>query len=165
LPTKEMTEKEKAISYETLKHITNVRNLLNKVIREVTLRSEMHDWSKLENPELATFVKYTPKLAGTTYGSNTYKQYLKEMKPALDHHYVNNRHHPEYFKDKKTGIFQEIDYMNLIDILEMLCDWIAATKRHTDGDVMKSIEINQKRFLISEQLVHILRNTVSVLEK
>ena len=43
--------------------------------------------------------------------------FLKEMKPALNHHYVNNLHHPEHF--------QAVDSMTLIDIVEMLCDWTA----------------------------------------
>jgi len=129
-----MTEEEKAISFETLKHIINVRNLLDVAIHIITLRAKNHDTSKLEDPELVTFVKYTPKLAETTYGSDEYKQYLREMGPALEHHYAINRHHPE--------CFQELDSMNLFDVLEMLCDWMAVTKRHDDGDIMKSIEIN-----------------------
>ena len=31
-----------------------------------------------------------------TYGSDEYKACLTEMKPALDHHYAANRHHPEH---------------------------------------------------------------------
>jgi hypothetical protein len=50
--------------------------------------------------------------------------------------------------------------MNLIDLVEMLCDWYAASKRHNDGDIMKSIEINQKRFGFSDDLRQILENTV-----
>lgn len=147
-----MTEQEKAINYETLKHIIIVRNLLNKVIREITCRSGEHDKSKLEEPELSIFVEYTPKLFNTTYGSKEYKKFLKEMQPALEHHYDRYRHHPEHFK--------KIDNMNLIDIIEMLCDWMGATKRHKDGNIMKSIEINKERFWISNQLVNILKNTV-----
>lgn len=35
----------------------------------------------------------------------------------------------------------------------------AATERHADGDIMKSIEINKGRFELSEQLCNIMRNT------
>jgi hypothetical protein len=55
--------------------------------------------------------------------------------------------------------------MNLIDILEMLCDWKAASMRHKTGDIRKSIEINKKRFGISEDIEQILLNTVEFLEK
>jgi hypothetical protein len=36
--------------------------------------------------------------------------------------------------------------MSEIDKLEMIADWKAAVTRHKDGDILKSIEINQKRF-------------------
>ena len=50
--------------------------------------------------------------------------------------------------------------MTLIDILEMLVDWKAATKRNLNGDITKSINLNQKRFNIDDQLTKILHNTV-----
>jgi hypothetical protein len=80
--------------------------------------------------------------------------FLRDMKPALDHHYANNRHHPEHFGE------EGIDGMNLFDVLEMFIDWTASTRRHADGDIAKSIEINKKRFGMSDQLAQIFRNTV-----
>ena len=160
----DMNQSEKAINYETLKHIQVVRDLLLKVIRELTVRCEQHDKSKLEEPELSVFVEYTPKLKDSTYGSDEYKQFLIEMKPALDHHYANNRHHPEHFYPNVAHMnaVDEISCMNLVDIIEMLCDWKAAALRHTDGDINKSIEINKKRFGISDQLASILKNSVKL---
>jgi hypothetical protein len=79
------------------------------------------------------------------------------MKPALDHHYAMNSHHPEHFA---TGI----QGMSLLDVLEMLCDWKAATLRHNDGDIRRSIELNQKRFGYSDELKAILLNTLAVVE-
>jgi len=157
-----MEQIEKAINYETLKHIQTVQGLLLNIIRELTFRCEQHDLSKLEEPELSTFVEYTPKLKTSTYGSDEYKRFLSEMKPALDHHYTLNRHHPEFFQQEADATFREspINCMNLIDIIEMLADWKAATLRHDDGNINKSIEINKKRFGISAQLTSILKNTV-----
>lgn len=40
-----------------------------------------------------------------------------------------------------------------------MCDWKAASMRHEDGDIRKSIEKNTKRFNLSPQLVNILKNT------
>jgi len=160
------------VEEETRKHIDTVRNLLDKVKLELMDRALVHDQSKLHSPEREIFEIYTEKLKGCTYGSDEYKQFLKEMKPALDHHYANNRHHPEHFtlqvaddfeyheKGKKNLIY----CMNLIDIIEMICDWLAATKRHADGDIMKSIEINQKRFGYGDELKQILINTVQALK-
>jgi hypothetical protein len=50
--------------------------------------------------------------------------------------------------------------MTLINLLEMLMDWKAATERHNDGDILKSIEINQKRFNYSDELKQIFINTI-----
>lgn len=149
----ELTLEEKAVNFETLRHVTVVRNLLNMMIRELLLRQEAHDQSKFSEAELATFVEFTPKLKNSVYGSDEYKGFLTAMGPALANHYACNRHHPEHFPNG-------INDMNLIDVLEMLIDWKAATLRHATGDIMKSIEIQEKRFNISPQLVQLLRNTV-----
>ena len=97
----------------------------------------------------------TPKLIGLTYGSQEYKDSLKELGPALQHHYKHNSHHPEHYENG-------IDGMSLTDIVEMLCDWKAAAERHSDGDLAKSIEINCKRFNMSDQLTTILKNEAIV---
>lgn len=146
------------IKFQTMQHIQTVRNLLNIVIRDLTFRSDNHDQSKLFSPEQKTFEIYTPKLKSTTYGSDEYNQYLKEMKVALEHHYKINRHHPEHFVN---GIID----MHLIDLIEMFCDWVAATKRHADGNIYQSIDHNQKRFAYSDDLKAIFINTAKFIEK
>lgn len=142
---------------ETLAHIGIVRGLLARVIADLTMRSAVHDASKLESPEVEVFEELTPKLAQATYGSPEYKQFLVELGPALRHHYQVNRHHPEFFP---RGILD----MSLIDLVEMLCDWKAATLRHKDGDVRRSIAINQARFGYSDELRYIFLNTLPLLE-
>jgi hypothetical protein len=138
---------------KTQEHIDEVRKLLQTVMTKLLDRSMNHDQSKLESPEREIFDEYTPRLRDTTYGSDKYNGYLKEMKVALDHHYKQNRHHPEHHENG-------VKDMNLIDLIEMLCDWKAATMRHADGDIMKSIEHNQKRFGYSNELASIFKNTI-----
>ncbi len=147
---------EKATNYDTCRHIERVRNLLNRCVVELLKRGELHDQTKLAEPEVAAFTEYTSKLAAMTYGSEEYKATLEAMKPTLEHHYANNRHHPEHFKNG-------VDDMNLIDIVEMLCDWKAASERHNDGNIRRSIELNANRFGLSPQLVRILENTADLL--
>lgn len=137
---------------ETLKHSLRVGELITQAIKELLDRSLHHDLSKTEDPELAVFNEYTPKLKNTTYGSDEYKNLLAGMKPGLDHHYAHNRHHPEHFERGING-------MTLIDVLEMLADWKAATERHTDGDLARSLHVQRERFGISDQLAEILENT------
>jgi hypothetical protein len=130
--------------------------MIDMIIMDLMERAKTHDQSKLVDPELKIFVEKTSILAGLTYGSEEYKKCLEEMKPALDHHYANNRHHTEYFKNG-------INDMTLVDIVEMLCDWKAATLRHNDGNIRKSIEINTKRFNIDAQLSKVFQNTVEAM--
>jgi hypothetical protein len=153
----ELTEAEKATNAETLKHIHTVRNFLHIIAVELIDRGRKHDETKLEDPELAGFVEYTPKLAACTYGSDEYSEYLAGLKPCLDHHYAKNRHHPEHFKNG-------IDDMTIIDLIEMFCDWKAATLRHNDGNIKQSIEINSKRFNIDHQLAKILMNSIHLFD-
>lgn len=142
---------------ETYEHIGVVREYLTMIVAELLVRAVEHDASKLVDPELDTFDKFTPMLRDTTFGSDEYKGYLREMGEGLKHHYAENRHHPEHHADGIRG-------MNLIDLVEMICDWLAATKRHADGDIRRSIEQNQGRFGYSDELKQILLNTVEVLE-
>ena len=139
-------------SKETLLHIKRVNELLLGVAKELMDRAIRHDSSKLKEPEKSLFDKMTPKLKNLTYGSEEYKKSLDELKPALDHHYANNSHHPEYYKNG-------IDDFTLIDLIEMFLDWKAASERHEDGDIFRSIEINKNRFKMSDQLIRILNNT------
>jgi 16S rRNA C967 or C1407 C5-methylase (RsmB/RsmF family) len=142
---------------DTYKHIQVVQGLLGKVLRDFIRRSEEHDQSKLYTPEVEMFDEFTSKLATSTYGSDEYKSFLKALEPALAHHYANNSHHPEHYPDGIRG-------MNLLDVLEMLCDWKAATLRHNDGDIRKSIEINQGRFGYSDELKQLFYNTLPLIE-
>jgi hypothetical protein len=152
-----LSESQKATNYETLKHIELVMQLLETMKHELSRRQFSHDRSKLESPEMEMFEQFTHRLAGMTYGSDEYKECLEEMKRlALGHHYENNRHHPEHYPNGIEG-------MNLIDMVEMVCDWQAASKRHGDGNIYRSIEINTDRFNLSPQLVQILKNTVPLL--
>ena len=153
-----LTEQEKATNYETMRHIQAVQHYLNLTIRDLLDRSEAHDQSKLEPPEVGMFAEFTPKLAASTYGSNEYEGFRKAMGLALAHHYAKNRHHPEHYPNG-------INDMNLLDALEMFCDWKAATERHNDGNLLKSIEVNAKRFDLSPQLVRILQNTAELFDQ
>jgi len=141
---------------DTLAHIKRVNTLLIEAAATLIHRASVHDNSKLVDPEKAIFDEFTPKLKGSTYGSDEYKGFLVSMKIALDHHYANNSHHPEHYPNG-------VDGMNLFDLLEMLLDWKAATERHADGDIAKSLEINRGRFKLSDQTVAVLDNTIRFL--
>ncbi len=138
---------------ETKKHISTVQWYILLFSLALGKRAKLHDGSKLQPPEAEIFREMTPRLKGLTYDSPEYKQCLSAMHTALAHHYCENRHHPEHFTDSVTG-------MNLLDLVEMFCDWKAATLRHADGDIISSIEKNQERFGYSNDVRQIFLNTV-----
>lgn len=196
-----MGEESTTYNIETIRHIEKVRNYIAIVMFELMYRQSEHDQSKLLEPEKSVFDEYTPKLKNSTYGSDEYKSFLAGMKPALDHHYKCNQHHPEHYSLWKCPICQSVfreedapesecynnkprfcpkcvphgsmfeatlepyiglNGMSLIDLIEMLCDWFAATQRHNDGNILRSIELNQKRFNYSDELKQIFINTVGI---
>lgn len=156
-----MAEKKMTVAeckVETIKHIESVRKYIRLFTDKLTTRGVEHDRLKLESPEVEIFAEYTPKLANTTYGSEEYENCLKEMNVALQHHYANYRHHPEHFS-------KGINDMNLVDIVEMLCDWKASSMRQHDGNLLKSVETNAQRFGYSGPLKQILINTAKLFDE
>lgn len=141
---------------ETMTHIRRVQSLLREVVDNLIRRAIQHDASKLAEPEAPVFAEYTSKLRDCTYGSDEYKSFLAGMKPALDHHYAENRHHPEHWPGG-------IKDMSLLDLIEMFVDWKAATERHADGNLIRSIELNQKRFGYGDELKSIFQRTAAEL--
>lgn len=141
---------------DTWAHIHEVQSQMEQVVNDLSHRALVHDQSKLVEPELSIFDVFTPRLKTTTYMSPEYKRDMEEMRVALDHHYAVNSHHPQHYPDGIRG-------MSLLDLIEMVCDWIAACKRHDDGNIYKSIEDNQERFGYSDELKGILLNTVEAM--
>ena len=137
---------------DTQEHIDKVKSYLEGACVELKKRGLVHDASKLKDPEKEYFDKYTPRLASLTYGTEEYKNQIQDLKPAIDHHYKVNSHHPQFYENGING-------MNLFDIVEMFFDWKASGERGKDGNIYKSIDINAERFGISKQLKSILINT------
>lgn len=138
---------------DTLDHINSVKRKLFSFAKELEFRGMEHDLSKLKAPEKELFDEMTPILKTLEYGSDEYKASLAKLKPALDHHYANNSHHPEHYQNGIKG-------MDLFDLVEMFCDWMAATERTASGDIRKSLGINQSRFGIPHELTTIMHNTL-----
>jgi Family of unknown function (DUF5662) len=145
---------------ETRQHIDRVRDFLDRAIGDLGYRQAVHDQSKLAEPELSAFDVATPKLAQLEYGSEEYKQSLRELGPALQHHFEHNDHHPEHYENGVRG-------MSLMALIEMLCDWRAASERvkqrTDDPEKVKTftdgLAFNQQRFGYSDELAAILLNT------
>lgn len=138
---------------DTLAHIRRVNELLLTFCTILMHRAQVHDQSKLGPEEKPLFDKYTPLLKTLEYGTQEYRDNLKLLRPAIDHHNAYNSHHPEHYEDGVAG-------MDLADLVEMFFDWKAASERGKNGDIRKSIDVQKDRFSLDHQLVAIFRNTV-----
>lgn len=137
---------------ETIQHIQEVGKLLLQVIQELQQRTIKHDLSKFSEEEFNDFAKSNHKLKSIPYGSKEYAKSLKSINNAITHHYKYNDHHPQYFKN---GIHD----MDLIQLIELLADWYASSKRYKDGSLVNSIIHNQTRFNYNKQLTMLLAKT------
>jgi hypothetical protein len=138
---------------ETLAHMHAVRDNLETFVAALLARGRVHDASKLGPEEKPVFDRVFPLLEGVAYGSPEWDAVVEQARPALEHHYRCNSHHPEYYGP--AGIAG----MDLFDVVEMLCDWIAAAKRNPADGV--KLERNVKLFGIDQQLASILANTLA----
>lgn len=124
---------------------------LLKFSLQLIWRGIVHDSSKLSFEERLGFIKIIDKLETTTYGSKEYREGLKQIEPSVDKHKKRNSHHPEYYKEGIEG-------MNMLDLIEMVCDWKAAVKRGKDGNIDRSFEVARTRFNMKRELEKILRS-------
>ena len=139
--------------FETLKHKAWVFRFMFGFAVRLLWRAVVHDNSKLGPIERAIFASVSPSLKNSTYGGAEYRANLSRLGPALEAHYRSNSHHPEHYAQGLRG-------MDLLDVVELVCDWRAAVKRHRDGNIHRSLELNRQRFKISDQLGCVLHNSV-----
>ena len=116
---------------------------LSKFAFKLLWRAVVHDLSKFSHFELKHHSRIVPTVRGMKYGSPEYKAELESIQPAVDYHHARNSHHPEYYKNGFAD-------MSMCDLVELLCDWRAACRRHKPhGDVIRSIRINQEKYRYS----------------
>jgi hypothetical protein len=117
----------------------------------------VHDESKFELDERPFYEDAFAELQMYAYGTDEFRAALKKIKPAVQHHYSVNDHHPEFHE-------HGIEDMDNHQIEEMIWDWLAASER-SQTDFEKGLEINRERFKIEPQLFRIIRNTAKKLAK
>lgn len=141
---------------DTLEHINKVQARIAELQIHLDERAANHDASKLSEPEKSGYDQLTAQLKDLIYGSPEYRAALAAAKPVIDHHYTANDHHPEHYPNGIAG-------MSLLSLVEMLCDWKAASERTKQGSIQASLAHNKARFGIDDQLASILENTVKEL--
>lgn len=135
-------------------HIKYIREDILYIINKLYNRALNHDNSKWSDEERPYYEKTN---SIETSKLSSYKDVLEAtydiVAPALDNHMKLNRHHPEHHKNG-------INDMNLIDLIEMVCDWHSSAKTRK---LPLDIKYNVDRFNISPQLEKIIKNTINEL--
>ena len=138
---------------DTLAHIHRVRDHIGTFVSGILARGGAHDASKLSEPEKSAFDRLLPLLRGVSYGSAEFEALEASMAPAIAHHYRANSHHPEHYGS--AGLAG----MDLFDVVEMVCDWMAAAERHPEDGVR--LDLNAAKFGMEPQLAAIIANTLA----
>lgn len=151
-------------------------NHVNNLEWVTACENNIHAWEygKQVNTK---YLVYCPELDITTFGTQAMEDLLRSKGyPKAKASGIwrcinseNNKHLDLSFIGTTVLEVQEppdtgIQQMNLIDIVEMFIDWIAACQKHGDN-IRTTIEINLNRFHIEPQLAQILRNTITFLEE
>ena len=145
-----VTDTEKYIK----QHIERVYKHLQAFAAILENRGRVHDASKLQEPELSMWKKMDEE-PRYKFGTPEYIDKMKRWKAVFDHHYKCNRHHPEHFE---FGIQD----MNLVDIVELLADWIGYKDKISYSEASKMIESQCKRFGIENDVLRdVLMNTLN----
>lgn len=148
-----MTDKEIREFAAIYHHKFVVLQFLNAMVQDLIKRGETHDNTKFTEDEFPDVVAAIDELKQFPYGSPEYEEVRKKWWHGFEKHYKKNRHHPEFFEN---GILD----MDLVDIIELLVDWKAASMRTGNGgDFEKSIQIGAARYNIHPDLVKIFMNT------
>lgn len=153
----------KELFYEadTRKHQQWVAEQMILCAKNLLDRAVVHDASKFSEIERKSYVGPVWELntREVAYGSDEYKELTSQMGEGWEHHKAQNAHHPENVKATSPEFSHDIfSGMNLFDLMEMLCDWIAASRRR--GNEPSLPLENYRKDGLSEQLECVLRNTL-----
>jgi hypothetical protein len=141
--------------HDIIDHKEKVGKNLLKIQTEIGRRMYSHDNDKIANDTIfEVYEQYNSKLRNEKYDSPEFLKYAKIMRPAVQLHTSKNRHH---FYDKSNQIKNE--EVDLIDLIEVLCDWIGATERNPNIDFKEALEYNFEKYNIPKEWRIIMLNT------
>lgn len=123
----------------TTKHKAQIMWYTLQTCRALLWRALIHDLSKYSREEAEAFAALEDDFADVEFGSARYYERLEILRGALEHHYRVNRHHPEHFPGG-------VGDMGILDVVEMLIDWRAASLRNRGGNITDSVLKSQQRF-------------------
>lgn len=145
-----------------LNHRENVKERLLFLADELYKRAYHHDDSKLQYPELEWLIEMD-KEPRYEYGTPEYFDKMQRWDKFFQHHYAHNRHHPGHFSDCPENLVRGtgVNGMNLVDLCEYVIDIISYQKELHLSTANDTVDKQQERFKLDDQLSSILKNTLS----
>lgn len=134
------------------KHRKNVKDKIEFFIKKLQDRANNHDISKLKQPEIEWLIQMD-KESSFPYGSPQYYEKMKKWEKFFEHHYKENRHHPNHFADGIQGF-------NIVDLVEFIADITSYLENMHPGDAIRIIDEQKERFGFDDQIAQILKNTL-----
>ena len=117
-------------------------------------RAAKHDNSKLEDEELEALSKIAEDKDSLKDANEKLTDFKKK---AIELHWKNNRHHPEFFSD--------VNNMDEIDILEIVCDWYARSMQY-NTNLLEFCETRQEnRFHFPEEMYRKIHKYCEIISK
>jgi len=162
-----MDIKELYYEADTRKHQQWVAERMIACAQRLLKKAVEHDASKFSDIEMKHYVEPVFELntKNIEYGSEEYKKLTARMGEGWKHHLNNNDHHPEYFIPLSVQTLNDpIRCMDLFVLMEMLCDWIGASKRKGNSAWLPFDQF-EKKYNVDEQLMAVLKNTMAIIER
>ncbi len=136
---------------KTINHIRLVQDNMRKIAIhggifevnpvDIIQRSLVHDYTKFDSDVFSGYVLYNYRNHLRETGAEI-PEYDKETDDfifeCVKKHRSNSSHHPEYYSD--------INQMSTLDIIEMVCDWVAVSQEFVLGQYRKSREFAEYSF-------------------
>lgn len=133
-----------------------------------TSENQVHAYDTGLKDGAIKYVVHCPELDITAFGTEAMEKAVRErgyprvlasgIWSAMDR---GGKHWDLTFEGTLLAEWQRdrLSQMTIIDLMEMLADWYAASQRHDDGDLARSLVVQQKRFGISDGLMAVLEST------
>lgn len=152
---------------DTRQHQQYVAGYMIECAKRLLDRATKHDASKLAEPEISHYINpvFHLNTEKVEFGSERYKELTAQMGKGWDHHKTHNDHHIEFFEPYSVQTLNDpIKAMDLFCIIEMICDWIAASKRRGNNP-SEALDYLKKKYQFDEQLEAVIRNTLAIMER
>jgi hypothetical protein len=140
-----------------LRHQALVASQMRKLAHLLIEAADIHDLSKLSPWEFTGFVEFNHVARENKLGSPEYQQSLKDNEGVIGLHYKSNRHHPEHHS-------HGIENMGLVDLVEMVADWRAASAVYGQTSFEEALPILRERFGLDQRhlyLVWLIHNALA----